>query len=348
MNEILDKYKTLLTDISGVEAIKVEMARQQDDAVTTYKTQRAVINQLAEAIRSNPNVLLLGMGASHFVNEIFALQVRSAGIQAIAMTASEFLYDPIRTTDKIVILTSQSGESVETIKCLSALSDTTVYGVTLTPESTIARETKAIICAGGSEIAFAGTRSVTLSLAAFAFVAEALGIGSFDAITKNIQFKQENLLEFEKAVWTLFSKRSIIATGRSLFAPLAQLFALGCEELSTKPVLCNESGMFRHGPMEVLDSDTALVIFRQSGELGELCRSFNQIQKKTGCTLVVIDSSGLEPLENAITIPCPQGSDIVAVLGAMTTFQTLMIAYACGKNPRTGLPKYGSKVTTTE
>jgi hypothetical protein len=32
----------------------------------------------------------------------------------------------------------------------------------------------------------------------------------------------------------------------------------------------------------------------------------------------------------------------------MTTFQTLMVAYACGKNPRTGLPRYGSKVTVKE
>jgi fructoselysine-6-P-deglycase FrlB-like protein len=78
--------------------------------------------------------------------------------------------------------------------------------------------------------------------------------------------RQSNLskpiwLQWRKQSGHYSAKNSIIATGRSLFAPLAQLFALGCEELGTKPVLCNETGMFRHGPMEILDSDTVLVVF---------------------------------------------------------------------------------------
>ena len=100
--------------------------------------------------------------------------------------------------------------------------------------------------------------------------------------------------------------------------------------------------------MEAVDQDTVIVVFRQAGKLGELCRSFNDVRKKTGCSLIVFDASGLEPLPEAVTIPCPTGSDIIASLGMMTGFQYLMIAYACGKNPRAGLPHFGGKVTTTE
>ncbi len=348
MNELINRYQTLLTDQSGVEAIKKEMERQAADIIKTQASQKSMILALADALRACPRILLLGMGASHLVNEIFALQLRKSGIDALALTASEFLYDPIPTEDKVVLLNSQSGESGETVKCLPMLNSSQVFGITLTAGSTIARKTKAILCAGGGETAYAGTRSVTLSLAALAFVAAELGQVAPESVLTAVNFDQRQTAAMESAIWTLFSKSSIVATGRSLFAPLAHLFALGCEELSTRPVRWDETGTFRHGPMEILNADTALVIFRQSGVLGELCKSFETLQQQTGCKLIVIDTSGQPPLEQAITIACPAGDDIIAALGTMTTFQTLMIAYACGKNPRTGLPKFGSKVTTTE
>jgi fructoselysine-6-P-deglycase FrlB-like protein len=110
---------------------------------------------MAAAIQKSRNVLLLGMGASHFVNQIFAFQIRKMGIEASAIPASEFLYDPIPVNNKIVILTSQSGESIETVKCLPDLSNIDVYSVTLTADSTIAKQTKSVICSGGGEKAYA-------------------------------------------------------------------------------------------------------------------------------------------------------------------------------------------------
>ncbi|NMA12414.1 MAG: hypothetical protein GX933_04405 [Chloroflexi bacterium] len=120
---------------------------------------------------------------------------------------------------------------------------------------------------------------MTLSLAAFAFVAEELGIVNAEMIEQAVRFEPPELMLLDHAIWLLFNKTTIVSSG---------------------------------------------------------------------CSLIVIDSSGLEPLEGALTIPCPVGNDIAAALGTMTTFQLLMIAYACGKNPRAGLPHYGSKVTVTE
>jgi fructoselysine-6-P-deglycase FrlB-like protein len=99
--------------------------------------------------------------------------------------------------------------------------------------------------------------------------------------------------------------------------------------------------------MEILDSDTVLVVFRRRVSWVSFVPPLS-CSETSGCSLIVLDSSGLAPLTDAITISCPIGSDITAVLGMMTTFQTLMVAYACGKNPRTGLPRYGSKVTVKE
>jgi len=57
------------------------------------------------------------MGASHFINHMFAIQLRKLGYWAIAVPASEFYYNDLNIDDTQVILTSQSGESIETVKC---------------------------------------------------------------------------------------------------------------------------------------------------------------------------------------------------------------------------------------
>ena len=348
MIDFIAKYAVQLEDKQGLEMIDVEMSRQDRDIADTLETQREPIRKLADDIRKTGKVLLLGMGASQLVNEIFALQLRRFHIDALAMTASEFIYDPVSPAGYTVILTSQSGESVETVKCLPLLEGHPVFSVTLTEDSTIAKAGTAVICAGGGEKAYAGTRSVTLSLAAFAAVCAELGQIDEKDILPAVQWQREDYGCMEQALWMLYSKRTVIATGRSLFAPAAHLYALGSEELSNCQTIYEETGTLRHGPMEAVDRDTVIVVFRQAGNLGELCRSFNDVRAKTGCGLIVFDASGLEPLTEAVTIPCPKGNDIIAALGLMTSFQYLMIAYACGKNPRAGLPHFGGKVTTTE
>ncbi len=348
MIDFVNRYASQLEDTHGLEMIDIEMSRQDQDIIETLETQRDSVRRLADDIRRTGKVLLLGMGASQLVNEIFALQLRRFHIDALAMTASEFIYDPVSVDSCTVVLTSQSGESVETVKCIPLLGDHPVFSVTLTEDSTIAKAGTAVVCAGGGEKAYAGTRSVTLSLAAFAAVCAQLGQIDEKDILPAVQWLREDYGCMERALLLLYNKRTVIATGRSLFAPIAHLYALGSEELSNCQTIYEETGTLRHGPMEAVDRDTVIVVFRQEGQLGELCRSFNDVRTKTGCSLIVFDASGLEPLTGAVTIPCPKGNDIIAALGMMTSFQYLMIAYACGKNPRAGLPHFGGKVTTTE
>lgn len=348
MLNFINSYATFLVDRSGIDAVLLEMKHQKDDVTRTKETQYEAIRDFAKALKANRKVVMLGMGASHCVNEMFAFQLRKLGKEALAITASEYLYDPFPVDGRLVLLTSQSGESIETVKCLRLLEKSTLFGITLNKESTIGRSTRSIIGFGGSEKAFAGTRSVTLSLAIMACVSAELGIVSPKAIDRALQFRQDNLEAMHSAVDLLCKKEHVIVTGRSLFSALAQLFCLGSEELGGKPIVYNETGQLHHGPLEVLSTETALVVFRQKGILGELAKSFEEIQKKTGCSLVVIDSSGMDPLKNSLTITCPTGDDIASSLAVMETFQALMIAYACGKNEKAGIPRYSSKITVTE
>ncbi|MGE4585559.1 MAG: SIS domain-containing protein [Sphaerochaeta sp.] len=348
MRTMIETCAALLGDKSGVEAILLEMDRQIADAKESIETTKVGVRELAKAIKAHQSLLLLGMGASHFANELFALQLRKLGVQALAVSASEFLYDPLPTWKGPVLLTSQSGESVETVRCLPLLEGLQLFGITLNEESTIGRKTEALVAHGGAEKAFAGTRSVTLTITIMASVCVVLGLESKRTLEQALEAGPESQETLLQALGILSQAYQVIATGRSLFNPLAQLFALGCEELSRRSVLCLETGQLRHGPMEILGPDSALVVFRQDGTLGQLASSFEDLQKKAGFKLVVFDASSHQALEGSLTVRFPSGDDIFTVVGMMTAFQSLMIAFACTKNPQTGLPRYGSKVTITE
>lgn len=348
MRAMIETYAALLQDTSGVQAILAEMDRQVSDAKQSVESTKAGVKELAKAIKSSESLLLLGMGASHYANELFSFQLRKLGYQALAVSASEFIYDPIPQRKGPVLLTSQSGESVETVRCLPLLEGLQVFSITLNAESTIGRKTQSLVASGGEEKAFAGTRSVTLTIAIMASVCVALGMKSRQELDHALENGPESLQELEKALGLIIQAKHVVATGRSIFSPLAHLFALGCEELSRQAMVCLETGQLRHGPTEILSCDSSLVVFRQDGPLGQLAGSFVELQRKAGFSCVVFDASSYKALENSITIRFPEGDDIFTVLGMMSAFQTLMITYACAKNPYTGLPRYGSKVTTTE
>ena len=50
----------------------------------TLDTQRPALQAVADAIRKQNRILLLGMGASDYLNHLFALQLRRLGWYAIA------------------------------------------------------------------------------------------------------------------------------------------------------------------------------------------------------------------------------------------------------------------------
>ena len=95
MRSIIETYAQLLRDRSGINAILKEMDAQCEDAERTLESAKGEISAFAKAIKHHKSLLLLGMGASHYANELFSFQLRRLGINALTISASEFLYDPL-------------------------------------------------------------------------------------------------------------------------------------------------------------------------------------------------------------------------------------------------------------
>src|SRR5262249_26196527 len=155
--------------------------RQQDDALASLAGAAEGAARIAASIRRGGRLLLVGMGASHFVNRAAEPAYRALGVDATAVTASELLAAPMPDRPRTAILTSQSGASGEILQLLKRpAGQEERFGITLEGESPLARALPCLIGAGGMERAFAATRSLLVTLALQAALLAALGRDAAD------------------------------------------------------------------------------------------------------------------------------------------------------------------------
>src|SRR5690606_37674808 len=116
------------------------------------------------SLKRTGRLLLLGMGGSHAVGRAVEPFYRRLGIDAIAVPLSEQLGAPLALDGRTVFVTSQSGESAEVLRWFEETGgNDETFGFSLEEGSFLARAAPSLIGHGGTERAFAATRSLTVS-----------------------------------------------------------------------------------------------------------------------------------------------------------------------------------------
>ncbi|MGH6808874.1 MAG: SIS domain-containing protein, partial [Ensifer adhaerens] len=215
---------------AGLVAIDREMARQAADAVASFHAAKALAREIAASLKATGKLLLLGMGGSHAVGRAVEPLYRAHGIDAIALPLSEQLGQPLTIEGKTILVTSQSGESAEVLRWFAETSGATgdTFGLTLEGSSFLARNAPSLVGVGGTEKAFAATRSLTISFALHLSVLAALGDDPSPAL-QAIENRQAP--DLTAALATLADVRAVVTTGRQLQG-LAEAIGLGLTELS--------------------------------------------------------------------------------------------------------------------
>lgn len=330
---------------SGLAAIDREMARQHTDAIASFQDNAVMATKIATSIRRTGRLLLLGMGGSHAVGRAVEPLYRAHGIEAIALPLSEQLGQPLPLAGTTVLVTSQSGESAEVVRWFAeagAASDT--FGLTLERASFLARTVPCLVGAGGTELAFAATRSLTVSFALHLAILAALGddpaaaLGALDA---------PETADIGDALAALDDVTTIVTSGRRLQG-LAEALALGLTELSRLPCFSLEGGQLRHGPMEMLGPHIGVILFRGKDPTAELVTAMAMSVVEAGAPLVIFDSSGQAPVAGAVTLSFKPASGLTAIFAMLPVAQRLMIAFADARVDDAGTPVRSTKITRSE
>lgn len=198
----------------GRIAIEGEMVRQVEDALVSFADACERAAEVAASLRRNGRLLMLGMGGSHAVGRAVEPFYREAGINAVAIPLSEQLTSPLSLDGKTVIVTSQSGESAEVLRWIAETGrPEDVFGLTLDAGSSLGKSFPSLVGEGGPELAFAATRSITISFALHLAVLAALGQDPAPALTA---LQSPNELALDPGLAALASVDAIVTSGRRM------------------------------------------------------------------------------------------------------------------------------------
>ncbi len=330
---------------AGLIAIDREMARQHEDALSSYAGAKQTAQAIAASLKKNGSLVLLGMGGSHAVGRAVEPLYRAIGIDAIALPLSEQLGQPLSLEGRTVLITSQSGESAEVVRWFNetgGISDT--FGLTLEAGSFLARTAPSLVGAGGTELAFAATRSLTVSFALHLCVLAALGEDPAAAI---VALTSPETPSIDTALAALDGVGTVVTSGRRLQG-LAEALALGLTELSRRPCFSLEGGQLRHGPMEMLGSAIGVVLFRGQDNTAGLVTAMAVSAVETGAPVIIFDASGEEPVAGAVTIAFKPAAGLAAIFAMLPVAQRFMIAFADARVENAGTPVRSTKITRSE
>ncbi len=225
----------------------------------------------AGLLKSKKRIILSGMGASCFACIPFQYMLSERGLQVMTVDTAELLYflPSLIDPDTAVVLVSRSGESVEVAKLIPVLRErgALIVGVVNVADSTLGSssdETIIMNCPADQMVAiqtYTGTVAVLALLAAAAF-------GELDQARTEIEDTSKALsawipasvaaserwrkfLETESALYLLGrgSALGAVAEGVLLMHETAKASAVGMQ-----------AGQFRHGPVEVVDSNFRSII----------------------------------------------------------------------------------------
>ncbi len=330
---------------SGLVAIDREMARQHADALASYEGAAAAAQAVAASLKKTGRLLLLGMGGSHAVGRAVEPLYRALGIDAIALPLSEQLGEPLSLEGRTVLVTSQSGESAEVVRWFDETGGTAdTFGLTLEGGSFLARTAPSLVGVGGTELAFAATRSLTVTFALHLAILAALGEEPSAAIAALTAPEEPGIAD---ALAALENVATVVTSGRRLQG-VAEALALGLTELSRRPCFSLEGGQLRHGPMEMLGPTIGVVLFRGKDNTASLVTAMAVSAVETGAPVIVFDASGQEPVPGTVTLPFKPATGLAAVFAMLPTAQRLMIAFADARVDDAGTPVRSTKITRSE
>jgi glutamine---fructose-6-phosphate transaminase (isomerizing) len=304
-------------------------------------------------LANRPRVIISGMGSSHYAGFGLWSSLVKLGVPAWWVETAQLLdvADGMVAPHSLLWLTSQSGESAETVALLDRLpSDHAhVVGVTNNPDSTLGRAADTRIDLVAGDEATVTTKSYVNTLAVFRLVSAQLtgaadaAVSSLRATVVSLEYYLAGVGEQVASLGDFASGRHLLLTGRGSAAASAQTAGLILKEAAKTPVEGMTAGALRHGVIELAGPDLAVTFFdhgagthrdqniRLAGDLAA-----------AGTEIAWVSS---DPVDGSRSLPSPVGEEIDLAIRDAAAIQTLSFALAQRSGVTAGDFTFASKVT---
>ena len=294
------------------------------------RDRRVVFDELkldAEAIRSIEKICIVACGSSYHVGMVGKYNLERLLRKSVdVMLASEFRYaDPLVDERTLVIVISQSGETLDTMAALRQARSlgARILSIVNVVGSSIARESDDVLYTwAGPEIAVATTKAYSTQLVLldmlglyFADVIGSIRPEEYDAIVSELQalpLKMESVLEHTEQIQYLasryFNHDSVFYIGRNLDYALGLESSLKLKEISYVHSEAYASGELKHGTISLIEDGTLVVALSTYTPLFDKAMSNIVEVKARGADIVALTTESRrddmrKTVDNVLTVP---------------------------------------------
>jgi glucosamine--fructose-6-phosphate aminotransferase (isomerizing) len=348
------------------DPFRAEIAGQPDAcrrAAGAIGEQAPALDRIRDLARDT-SLVFAGMGSSYDACYPAIVELARAGVAAVQVDAAELLHfrTAMLRTGTTLIAVSQSGESAEVVRLareLVARPDRGgLIGVTNGTDNTLASLADVAIDSRAGEEAGPSTMTFAASLVAVAAISRVLA-GSDRALV--VERTAEEAEAVAGAIERLLAdetlgdrlgrwygdRGSLVILGRGPARAAAEMAALTLKEAVGIPVESLETAQFRHGPLELVGPDLAVMLIATEPETVDLDLRFAGELGDAGARVVAITAGRTAPLG-------VDGLDLGAVRGPIAPAASVVpaqllawrLAPAHGRAP--GAYYRATKVTTVE
>ncbi|MES2876015.1 MAG: glutamine--fructose-6-phosphate transaminase (isomerizing) [Patescibacteria group bacterium] len=281
------------------------------------------INMTDAELRAVRNIIVVGCGTANYAGQLasYFIEQFTSDVSVRVEIASELRYRSFHVPDNsIALIVSQSGETADTLACLTELKRRGVrcLGIVNAVGSSIAREVDGgVYVHVGPEISVASTKAFTSQVAAMVLfglvVAQAKGTGpkELGAFIRELDMLPTEIeaviAAVEPEVKRLAQKYShyehALYIGRDTMYPIALEGALKLKEISYIQAEGHASGELKHGPIALVDDNFFEMAFITDNWLYEKSISnLIEVNARGGHVIAVTDSNKDVPAEEVVRI----------------------------------------------
>lgn len=262
---------------SDGELMAAEMAEQPNVLSGMIRRRRALVDELRAAIPSGPvGIILVARGSSDHaaIYGRYVLEIASGLPVALAAPSLHTLYGSRpRCEGYLAVGVSQSGRTPEIVTVLERLVQGGARAVAVTnePDSPLGSVADAVVELGaGDERAVPATKTFTAQLAAFAFLAEALGDVPWAAedwarLPDVLGQVLEDFHPAQSVASSIGQAEGLISVGRGFMFCVALEAALKLKETTSLLAQGYSAADLRHGPVAVVERNFPVLSFAVAG-----------------------------------------------------------------------------------
>ena len=322
-----------------------------------------------EIFKKVESVQIVACGTSYHAGTVAKYWLEGlAGLPCSVEVASEFRYrNKVVAPNTLFVTISQSGETADTLACLSAAEDAGYLGrlgICNVPSSSLARESDLVfLTKAGPEIGVASTKAFTTQLVGLLMLTLVLGRhhGLSSAAENKINNSLRALPDSLDSVMKLESKiiemaqdfdqkEHALFLGRGIHYPVAMEGALKLKEISYIHAEAYPAGELKHGPLALVDSEMPVVAVAPNDDLLEKLQSNLEEVRARGGRLYVFGHSEAHNQDSTIArfIELPEIPELIAPLIYSIPLQLLAYHVAILKGTDIDQPRNLAKSVTVE